>query len=807
MKKKYFLFSILFVAVFIVFFSLQTKTTQSVACSLMTASVSPSSGSIAQTVAISWYAQACDHVDINLGGYVASNVQSPYNWTLSGPPEQYTVSAYGYCNNPIDGPYFDGTYLCGQRTVSVSAAIVDYTVSCVADSGVSCTPSTQTVTSGNTTTLNISPVNSGYSVYSVTGCGGSPNGPSDLGFTYTTGPINSNCTVNATSQVKIPVVNGICGSSNGGSFYTAPSTNLCTQVTASAVSGSGPWTWSCYGSGGGSTASCSANKLTYTITTNVDSILMGGGYIYPSSTGGSISPTSPQVNSGANQVFQITENPGYTYSLNASTSCPIISVVDNYNSTYTLTAGPITQNCNLNIGFITSGGGGGTPDLTAGTVTPTSATTGVSTSYSVTVTNIGNASTGASFNNFFQVATAAGGGGTVTDLASTSMATLASSASSVTTKSYTFSSAGTYSMRACADKSSAGNTGTIAESNEGNNCGTWTTVTVTTASVMSGTLTPSASACTIVLGGNSCTVNLSWTTTNPVATSSVTSPYPVANTVVGSGNSGTVNGVIIPYNNGNGRDFYLYNNAQQLAFQNVTANCGSNAWNGTMCTTGGAPLVNGACSSPQAHYTCSAGTSINNVDGASTWTWSCQGSGGGSTASCSENKPVTPKPDLTADNPTPTTAVRNSTTTLSSAIHNIGNASTGASFSNFFQVATGAGGTGTITDLASTTMSTLPFGANALTTQTYPFPLVGTYSIRTCADKTSSAGGGVITESEENNNCSSPWVDVVVSSTGAGTWSAWSDCINGVKTRTCTPINTCSGASSMACSTPKIKEN
>ncbi|MFA5296278.1 MAG: DUF2341 domain-containing protein [Methanoregulaceae archaeon] len=57
------------------------------------------------------------------------------------------------------------------------------------------------------------------------------------------------------------VVNGTCGSSNNGNFSTVPSSNLCSAGTASAVSGTGPWTWTCTGSGGGTTANCSANKI------------------------------------------------------------------------------------------------------------------------------------------------------------------------------------------------------------------------------------------------------------------------------------------------------------------------------------------------------------------------------------------------------------------------------------------------------------------------------------------------------------------------------------------------------------------
>ena len=54
-------------------------------------------------------------------------------------------------------------------------------------------------------------------------------------------------------------VNGNCGTANGKFFSAAPTTNLCAAGTASAVGGSGPWNWSCAGSGGGTAAMCSAS--------------------------------------------------------------------------------------------------------------------------------------------------------------------------------------------------------------------------------------------------------------------------------------------------------------------------------------------------------------------------------------------------------------------------------------------------------------------------------------------------------------------------------------------------------------------
>jgi hypothetical protein len=57
-------------------------------------------------------------------------------------------------------------------------------------------------------------------------------------------------------------MNGACGSANSVAVVTAPSSNLCSAGTATTVTGSGPWSWTCAGSGGGTTASCSAPKST-----------------------------------------------------------------------------------------------------------------------------------------------------------------------------------------------------------------------------------------------------------------------------------------------------------------------------------------------------------------------------------------------------------------------------------------------------------------------------------------------------------------------------------------------------------------
>ena len=55
-----------------------------------------------------------------------------------------------------------------------------------------------------------------------------------------------------------PVADGVCGAANGAAFVKAPDQELCGQGQPSRVTGTGPWNWNCGGLDGGSTASCTA---------------------------------------------------------------------------------------------------------------------------------------------------------------------------------------------------------------------------------------------------------------------------------------------------------------------------------------------------------------------------------------------------------------------------------------------------------------------------------------------------------------------------------------------------------------------
>ncbi|HOB66686.1 Ig domain-containing protein [Ottowia sp.] len=103
------------------------------------------------------------------------------------------------------------------------------------------------------------------------------SGPWSWSCTGTNGGSTASC------SASVAATNGSCGSANGVATMTPPASNLCSAGTASALSGSGPWTWSCAGNGG-TTATCNAPLMgvkSYTAPSPT-----GGGDITASFTGG-----------------------------------------------------------------------------------------------------------------------------------------------------------------------------------------------------------------------------------------------------------------------------------------------------------------------------------------------------------------------------------------------------------------------------------------------------------------------------------------------------------------------------------------
>jgi hypothetical protein len=82
--------------------------------------------------------------------------------------------------------------------------------------------------------------------------------PADTAVGSYTLNVGSASTAFTITGATVTAVSGACGPVNGTDLTSAPTTDLCSAGTASAVTGTGPWTWTCAGSHGGTTASCRA---------------------------------------------------------------------------------------------------------------------------------------------------------------------------------------------------------------------------------------------------------------------------------------------------------------------------------------------------------------------------------------------------------------------------------------------------------------------------------------------------------------------------------------------------------------------
>ncbi|MEI6206638.1 MAG: FG-GAP-like repeat-containing protein [Desulfuromonadales bacterium] len=100
--------------------------------------------------------------------------------------------------------------------------------------------------------------------------------------------------------------NGACGAANGTTVTITPTANLCTTGTASAVTGTGPWNWTCAGSNGGTTATCSANVQSSTPTPpSITWRHQGDGKVSGITTDGSSITGGAQFYQETNQAWSI----------------------------------------------------------------------------------------------------------------------------------------------------------------------------------------------------------------------------------------------------------------------------------------------------------------------------------------------------------------------------------------------------------------------------------------------------------------------------------------------------------------------
>ena len=212
------------------------------------------------------------------------------------------------------------------------------TVTASASEGGSISPTSTMVVKGSITSFTIATGN-GYSIGSVSGCGGSLTGN-----TYTTAAITTACTVSATFTINSYTITATAG--DGGSI-SPPSQTLKHGETASftVTANTGYSIGSVSGCGGSLTgntyttaAITTACTVSATFTINSYTITATAG------EGGSITPPSQTVNHGETASFTVTANAGYSIG-------PVIGCGGILNGG-TYTTGEIVENCTVLVNFI-----------------------------------------------------------------------------------------------------------------------------------------------------------------------------------------------------------------------------------------------------------------------------------------------------------------------------------------------------------------------------------------------------------------------------------------------------------------------
>jgi hypothetical protein len=196
-------------------------------------------------------------------GTVSFYESEPYKWTCNGLNGGNNIDCQvkidGSCNSNIDSatsdvnPCTSGT-LSGIDSTGTSWNCLGINDGKNASCGIpKCGNNAKTYTAGDT-------------AYSGVFCAQGTNPYGDnISFPEKGSMVSWSCVGSTTiscsaSRESDVVVNGLCGSINGTDATTTPVENLCITGTASAVSGLGPWSWTCSGVNG-STASCSTNYI------------------------------------------------------------------------------------------------------------------------------------------------------------------------------------------------------------------------------------------------------------------------------------------------------------------------------------------------------------------------------------------------------------------------------------------------------------------------------------------------------------------------------------------------------------------
>jgi len=322
------------------------------------------------------------------------------------PSANHKIGSVTGCGGSLIGNVYSTAPATNNCTVTASFVFdtSTFTVNTYAyTTGGTISPPSAQVNPGATYTFTVTP-NAGYYINQVWGCGGDGDtvwgsDTHSTALTYTTGPITANCTVRVLFAKQRIIITGNAGAGGkiGPSSYAV---DLGTTFPFHITPNTGYYIKQIYGCNGTSFTGSSANTTALTYTTGAitgactvyATFTKAGGDTYTvtanAGTGGTISPASAQVNSGATQIFTVTPNAGYY--INQIYGCYGTAFTGNNANTTALnyTTGAITSSCTLYATFSPS-------SLTytvstyapaGGTISPSSATVNSGSTYTFTVT-------------------------------------------------------------------------------------------------------------------------------------------------------------------------------------------------------------------------------------------------------------------------------------------------------------------------------------------------------------------------------------------------------------------------------------
>jgi YVTN family beta-propeller protein len=672
----------------------------------------------------------------------------------------------------------------GGTDAACNAAIRTYAIATNVSGGNGTVTCAASVNSGATATCAISAA-TGYQLATFADNSVDKKG-SVSGSIYTITNITANHNIAVTFSLIPPTpVSGTCGASNGGTFIVAPTTGFCATGTATGVTSTGQWNWSCTGSNGGTTAACSANFQTYAVTATVT----GGN--------GAVSCTSP-FNSGATASCRVSPASGYqlgTFTDNGADSkgsvtgstytIPNITANHDIAATFSLIPVPISGACGSSNGAIfsvapttglcTSGAATGVAGAGPWIWSCNGSNGGVDAhcsasiqTYAITATTDGNGSvactspvkSGAtsicaiSPETGYELAT-------LTDNGTNSKSSVAVGIYSITSVTATHAIAATFSLiPATAVNGACGssNGGIFAVAPTANFCATGTATVVTGSGPWSWSCNGSNGGTNAACSASIPTYAITATTTGGNGTVTCSSP-------VNSGSPATctvtpASGYELGTLTDNGSDSKGSVAGGIYSITSVTANHAIAATFSLIPAT----AVNGACGTsnggifsvaPTANF-CSTGTATV-VTGTGPWNWDCNGSNGGTNAACSANIPTYA---ITA-----TTTGGNGTVTCTSPVNSGATASCSVSPASGYQLAT-------FTDNGTNSKGSVTSGIYTLSNVAADHAISATFSLipAIVSGACGASNGSAFTVAPATGFCAS---GTATSVTGAGPWS-WS---------------------------------